>query len=137
MPQSSALALRATAPEPWRISPAQARAAVTRALMDGTAPLGLPAALLLEHGSLKLFRYEPRGEDLQPPHDQDEVYVVISGCGTFALGESEASLGRVTFGPGDALFAAAGALHRFEDFTDDFATWGIMYGPVGGEEPGT
>jgi hypothetical protein len=25
--------------------------------------------------------------------------------------------------------------HRFEDFTDDFATWVIFYGPEGGERP--
>jgi mannose-6-phosphate isomerase-like protein (cupin superfamily) len=36
------------------------------------------------------------------------------------------------FSPGDVLNVAAGAEHRFEDFSDDFATWVIFYGPVGG-----
>jgi hypothetical protein len=26
--------------------------------------------------------------------------------------------------------------HRFEDFTHDFGTWVIFYGPEGGEQPG-
>lgn len=110
-----------------------AHRAVADAVAAGTSPLGLPAALLRERGTLKLFLYKPRGTDRQPPHDQDEVYVVISGSGTFAIGDSESALNRSSFGPGDAIFTPAGAVHRFEDFTDDFATWVIMYGPEGGE----
>ena len=117
----------------WTISSAQGHAAVAQALADGAAPLGLPAALLRERGTLKLFFYEPRGVDRQPPHEQDEVYVVVSGSGTFAVGDSEATLERRPFGPGDAIFVPAGAVHRFEDFTDDFGTWVMMYGPEGGE----
>ncbi len=113
----------------------QARKAVRQAVSSGAAPFGLPAAQIFEHGSLKLFFYEPRGADHQPVHDQDEVYVIVSGFGTFAVGDSEASLERKAFGPGDAIFVAAGRLHRFEDFTDDFETWVMMYGPEGGERP--
>ena len=114
----------------------KAQAAVRRALADGTAPLGLPAAALRRHGTMTLYFYQPRGRDHQPPHDQDEVYVVTSGFGTFAVGTSEATLTRTPFGPGDAIFVPAGAVHRFEDFSDDFGTWVIMYGPDGGEEAG-
>lgn len=35
---------------------------------------------------------------------------------------------------GDVLFAPAGIEHRFENFSDDFVTWVIFYGPVGGEK---
>lgn len=112
-----------------------ARRAITLAMEIGTAPFGLPAALLREHGTLKLYYYEPRGMDRQPPHDQDEVYVVASGSGTFAIGSSEESLRRERFAPGDAIFTPAGAVHRFEDFTDDFGVWVIMYGRDGGERP--
>ena len=108
---------------------ANARDAVKSALDAGLAPYGLPAALLLERPALKLYFYEPRGTDRQSPHDQDEVYVVVGGSGTFALGDHEDSLERIAFGPGDAIFAPAGAIHRFEDFTDDFETWVIMCGP--------
>jgi len=74
--------------------------------------------------------YAPRGIDDQKPHSQDELYFVTRGSGTFVCGAE-----RVRFGPGDALFAAAGVSHRFEDFTDDFETWVVFYGPDGGEIP--
>lgn len=117
------------------ITQAQAREAVTHALKFGSAPLGLPAAQLLAHGAMKLYFYEPRGMDAQPPHEQDEIYIIASGSGVFAMGDSEETLERIPFEPGDAIFTPAGALHRFEDFTDDFGTWVIMYGPPGGEAP--
>lgn len=77
--------------------------------------------------------YRPEGVDRQRPHDRDEVYVVIAGTGTFVKGEN-----RHRFEPGQVLFVPAGVEHRFEDFSDDFATWVLFYGPEGGEvgEPG-
>ena len=84
--------------------------------------------VLFEHGGLEVEIYAPRGHDPQEPHDRDEVYVVISGHGTF-LNDGE----RHPFKPGDLLFVPAGAVHRFEDFGDDFATWVIFCGPPGGE----
>ena len=73
--------------------------------------------------------YRPAKTDLQTPHVQDELYVVISGSGDF-LNNGK----RVSFQPGDVLFAPAGADHRFENFTENFATWVIFYGPSGGEK---
>jgi len=66
----------------------------------------------------------------QGPHDRDELYVVASGSGTFVRGAE-----RVAFGQGDALFVPAGVEHRFEEFSDDFGTWLVFYGPPGGERP--
>jgi quercetin dioxygenase-like cupin family protein len=43
---------------------------------------------------------------------------------------------RERFAPGDVLFVPAGTIHRFEEFTDDFRTWVIFYGPPGGERDG-
>jgi mannose-6-phosphate isomerase-like protein (cupin superfamily) len=91
-------------------------------------PAGARSSLLMAHGSMKLRYYQPRGSDLQTPHDQDELYVIASGQGTFSVGGQ-----RVPFGPGDVLFAAARVEHRFEDFSEDFATWVVFYGPAGGE----
>ncbi len=91
-------------------------------------PPGARSALLMEHGTMKLRYYAPRGADRQTPHGQDELYVVASGRGTFVVGGQ-----RVSFGPGDVLFAAAGVEHRFEAFSEDFATWVVFYGPEGGE----
>jgi TusA-related sulfurtransferase len=82
------------------------------------------------HGSLAVEIYKPVGEDLQQPHSRDEVYVVIAGTGFFLSGET-----RTAFTPGAMLFVPAGVVHRFEDFSDDFATWVFFYGPEGGEAP--
>ena len=39
--------------------------------------------------------------------------------------------GKVTpVNAGDICFAAAGVVHGFEDFTEDFAIWIIFYGSV-------
>ena len=81
-----------------------------------------------ENGSLRVLLYAPRGGDPQQPHGQDEVYVVVRGRGILRV-EDE----RREFAEGDVLFVAAGAEHRFEDFTDDFAAWAIFYGPRVGE----
>jgi mannose-6-phosphate isomerase-like protein (cupin superfamily) len=98
--------------------------------MARTAPPqpGRLSALLLEHGSLEVRYYAPQGTDPQTPHTRDELYVVASGRGWLVRGPE-----RVSFEPGDALFVMAGVEHHFEDFTPDFGTWVIFYGPEGGE----
>jgi mannose-6-phosphate isomerase-like protein (cupin superfamily) len=89
---------------------------------------GTPYLELFTHGSLAVEVYRPIGRDLQTPHARDEVYVVLAGNGRFFCdGE------RTPFGPGTLLFVPAGVEHRFEDFTDDFSTWVLFYGPQGGE----
>lgn len=66
--------------------------------------------------------------DPQTPHPQDELYIVVSGCGQFSKnGEIR------PFKPQDVIFVEAGADHRFEDFTADFSAWVIFWGPDGGE----
>ena len=85
---------------------------------------------LFRHGTLLVKYYAPRGEDPQKPHAQDEAYVVAQGTGTFFDGTT-----RRAFAPGDLLFAAAGVVHRFEAFSDDFGVWVLFYGPEGGEQP--
>lgn len=72
--------------------------------------------------------YKPAGIDPQTPHLQDELYVVISGTGEFLNAGN-----RLPFQPGDMLFVPAGIEHRFENFSEDFATWVVFYGPDGGE----
>ena len=89
---------------------------------------GDPFTTLFRHGSLEVEVYKPDKVDLQQPHSRDEVYVVISGTGTF----HNAGV-KIPFGPGDFLFVPAGKVHYFENFSDDFATWVLFYGPEGGE----
>jgi len=69
--------------------------------------------------------YKPERVDLQAPHDRDELYMVISGCGDFRMNDEI-----VRFKTGDLLIVPQGAVHRFENFTEDFATWVIFYGPT-------
>jgi mannose-6-phosphate isomerase-like protein (cupin superfamily) len=106
-----------------RIAPAEALAALARNA-DGA-----PFKELFQHGTLSVEVYRPIGVDRQSVHSRDELYVVIAGRGTFLCGDL-----RLPFAPGDLLFVAAGMTHRFEDFTDDFSTWVVFYGPEGGEK---
>lgn len=85
-------------------------------------------ATVFEHGTLSVEIYAPRGSDPQKPHSRDEIYFVAAGNGEYVCGDT-----RNEFGPTDLLFAAAGAEHRFENFTDDLAVWVLFYGPEGGE----
>jgi mannose-6-phosphate isomerase-like protein (cupin superfamily) len=94
------------------------------------APLepGRASARIFGQGSLQLRWYAPRGADAQTPHEQDEVYVIVSGTGWFRRGDE-----RLPFGPGDAIFVAAHVPHRFEEFSEDLGAWVMFYGPLGGE----
>ena len=82
-------------------------------------------------GTMRAGLYAPRGEDNQSPHKQDEIYVISRGEAVFARGDE-----RRECKAGDMLFVPAGMPHRFEDFSDDFETWVIFYGPAGGEGSG-
>lgn len=91
-------------------------------------PEGERFATVFKHGTLLVEVYAPRGTDPQNPHTRDEVYFVAAGSGEYVCGGT-----RQTFGPTDVLFAAAGVVHRFENFTDDLTVWVLFYGPEGGE----
>ena len=105
----------------WRVSVAEGMALLP-------LPTGERFAKVLEHGTLEVEIYAPRGTDPQTPHTRDEVYVVVRGRGHYV-----SDAGRQPFGPGDLLFAPAGVQHRFEDFSEDLAVWVLFYGPEGGE----
>lgn len=94
-----------------------------------TAQLGEERAVYgIRHGTMRAGLYRPQGVDPQSTHKQDELYIVASGNGMFVKNGE-----RVPFEPQDLLFVEAGADHRFEDFSDDFATWVVFWGPEGGE----
>lgn len=88
--------------------------------------------VLLEHGTMELGYYKPDRSDPQQPHTRDEIYIVQSGNGYFVCGDE-----RKPFEPGEALFVPAGVVHRFEEFSEDFAAWVVFYGPEGGERQTT
>ncbi len=85
--------------------------------------------LLMQHGTMSVEYYAPEKVDQQMPHVQDEIYVIASGSGSFTRDEEQ-----MDFKTGDILFVPAGMEHRFINFTEDFATWVIFYGPNGGEK---
>ncbi len=98
-------------------------------VMERLAAVDTPFERVFAHGSLEVEIYAPKGEDLQTPHTRDELYIIASGSGFF-VHESE----RHPFEKGEVVFVPAGDTHRFEDFSDDFATWVVFYGPEGGEK---
>ena len=101
---------------------------VDAALTRLPGPDGERFVKMMEHGTMEVELYAPRGDDPQTPHTRDELYFVVCGSGEFVAGGE-----RRAFGPGDALFVAAEVEHRFEAFTDDLAVWVVFWGPEGGE----
>lgn len=93
-----------------------------------TYPDGVPFVEALQHGSMSVELFAPRGDDLQEPHDQDELYIVIEGNSSFLRAEETLSVSA-----GDVLFVPAGLPHRFFDIGPSFMTWAVFWGPTGGE----
>lgn len=110
----------------------RAAAAELLALLPGAVtekwPAGERFVSALSHGSMSVEFYSPVGSDPQSPHDRDELYFTISGTGFLRIGSE-----RHQFGPGTCFFVPAAVDHRFEGFSDDFTTWVVFWGPVGGE----
>lgn len=110
------------------LSSATAHIDLERALGKGPPPVGNLAVPIFSHGTLVVELYTPQGHDPQQPHERDEVYVVARGTGLFFDGSERRTVELGTF-----LFVAAGQVHRFEEFSADFAVWVYFYGPSGGE----
>ncbi len=95
-------------------------------------PEGVPFATLMAGGSMSVEVFAPGsnadGKDRQQPHTQDELYFVQAGHSEIIINGQ-----RFDSRPGDAFFVAAGTEHRFENFSSDFVTWVVFYGPLGGE----
>jgi len=104
------------------------RVTVDDALAQLAGPETRTFATVFTHGSLQVEIYSPQKIDPQQPHSRDEVYVVVQGRGDYI-----SAAGRQRFEQGDFLFAPAGEVHRFENFTDDAVFWVLFYGPEGGE----
>lgn len=71
-------------------------------------------------------RFTPQPRDGVPhTHERDELYFVASGRGVYRADDKITPMGA-----GDLCFAAAGTIHGFEKFTEDFAIWIVFYGEV-------
>ena len=104
------------------------KASISQGLKNLPGLQGEQFAKLMSGGSMSVEVYVPQGQDLQQPHTQDELYFIHSGRGQLIIGEQVFDCAA-----GDAFHVAAGASHRFIDFSNDFVTWAVFYGPQGGE----
>ncbi len=64
--------------------------------------------------SCGIYQLTAGAKDLQAPHDEDEVYVVISGRATLRVGEEEREVG-----PGSILYVRATEEHSFVEILED------------------
>jgi mannose-6-phosphate isomerase-like protein (cupin superfamily) len=72
---------------------------------------------------LGLYELAAGSEDLQKPHAEDEVYVVLSGRGRFAVDGDD-----VAVGPGSVLFVARDVVHRFHSIEEDLSIF-VAFAP--------
>ncbi len=88
---------------------------------------GIPYLEFLRVPSLScgIYSLSAGATDLQSPHDEDEVYFVVSGKGRVRLGSEEHEVG-----PGSLLYVEATSEHSFFEIDEDitllvfFATGG-------------
>ena len=104
------------------------KTSIAMGLKNLPGPQGERFFKLMAGGSMRVEVYAPQRQDLQQPHSQDELYFIHSGRGQLIIGEQVFDCAA-----GDAFHVAAGVSHRFIDFSDDFVTWVVFYGPQGGE----
>lgn len=64
------------------------------------------------------------GTDLQKPHDQDEIYFVISGMAMMRLGTEERSVVK-----GNVIFVEAGLKHQFFDLEEELVLL-VVFAPA-------
>lgn len=79
---------------------------------------GVEYLQFINEGSLSLARYALAAGaiDGQAPHDEDEVYYVVSGRAMIRVGDEKRPVQ-----PGTAVFVAAQVPHQFFDITEDLS----------------
>ncbi len=75
----------------------------------------------LKQGNVSLEFFAPSGIDYQTFHEE-EFYFIVRGRGELIIEEE-----RFSCASGDAFFVPVKAVHHFENFTDDFATWVVFF----------
>lgn len=75
-----------------------------------------PYLEFLRHDSMSLGLYAlpADGVDLQQPHNEDEVYYIVSGQGQITVGEETQPVQ-----PGSIVFVAAHVPHKFHNITEE------------------
>lgn len=75
--------------------------------------------------SCAIYRLPAGARDMQAPHLEDEVYLVIEGSARLRIDGQEQDVG-----PGTVLFVSATTEHTFFDIKEDL-TLVAMFGPAG------
>ncbi|WP_103500506.1 MULTISPECIES: cupin domain-containing protein [Streptomyces] len=76
--------------------------------------------------SAGLYALDAGAQDPQGPHQQDEIYLVVSGRAAITVGEETTQVGR-----GSVVFVPAGEHHRFHHITEDLRVMVIFSPPEG------
>ena len=74
--------------------------------------------------SAGIYTLPSGGVDLQKPHDQDEIYFVISGVAKVRLGTEERSVVK-----GNVIFVEAGLEHQFFDLEEELVLL-VVFAPA-------
>lgn len=74
--------------------------------------------------SAEIYALPAGGVDLQKPHAEDEIYVVLRGRATFRAAGEERPVQ-----PGTVLYVRAGLEHRFHSINEDLAVL-VFFAPA-------
>ena len=69
--------------------------------------------------SAGLYALAVGAEDMQSPHQEDELYYVVRGRAKFRIDNGASPAREVSVAPGDTLFVEARAAHKFFEITED------------------
>lgn len=64
------------------------------------------------------------GTDAQKPHNEDEVYYVVSGRGSVRVGDEDRAAG-----PGDVIYVPAGVAHHFHSIAEELMLL-VLFAPA-------
>ena len=93
-------------------------------LLEKKAGMSFPYLEFVRAPSLScgIYSLQRGAKDLQGPHDEDEVYVVIKGRARIRVGDEEEEVG-----PGSLIYVAATSEHRFVEIEEDI-TLLVLFG---------
>lgn len=75
--------------------------------------------------SAGLYALDAGSTDPQKPHDEDEIYLVVSGRGAITVGEETTQVAR-----GSVVYVPAGVPHRFHHISEDLRVM-VVFSPPG------
>ena len=74
--------------------------------------------------SCGIYVLQPDEEDKQRPHNEDEIYYVISGAARMKVGDDDRAIAS-----GDIIFVKARDEHRFHDITQELVLL-VVFAPA-------